>query len=111
MFVVKANEGTEYQALNHFNMWGTRKIGAPEGAKNITVSISEFLPNGGATMSASEKERVYFCLRGEVSIGDEQGNHYLLKENDMIYIPPGEKRDMAVEGLVAARVLVMVING
>ncbi|MBP2650473.1 MAG: hypothetical protein H6Q74_1298 [Firmicutes bacterium] len=110
MFVVKSNEGTVYEALNHFNMWGTRKIGSPEGAQNVTVSISEFLPNGGATMSASAKERIYCVLRGAVTIGDEAGNKHELNENDMIYIPPNEKRDMAVNGIVAARVLVIVIN-
>jgi len=110
MIVVRANEGTVYEAANHFNMWGSRKFGPPEGAKNINLSISEFLPNGGALMTSSDKERIYYVLRGSITVGNEQGQENILGEGDMIYIPPGEKRNMAVNGLMAARVLVMVVN-
>jgi quercetin dioxygenase-like cupin family protein len=82
----------------------------PEGAKNINLSISEFLPNGGAHMTSSDKERIYYVLRGSITVGNEQGQENILGEGDMIYIPPGEKRNMAVNGLMAARVLVMVVN-
>lgn len=110
MKVIKAGEGSVYDAPNHFNMWGVRKFGPPEGAKGINVSISEFLPNGGATMSSSDKERIYYVLRGSISIEDGTGEIFDLEENDMIYIPPGEKRSMAVKGLIAARVLVMMVT-
>jgi len=110
MIVVKEKEGTEYEALNHFNMWGIRKFGPPEGAKNVNLSISEFLPNGGAALSSSERERIYYVLRGSITVGDEQGREYLLNQHDMIYIPPDDKRDMKVNGLEAARVLVIVVN-
>lgn len=110
MIVVKSDQGTVYEAQNHFNMWGVRKFGFPEGAKNVNLSISEFLPNGGALMSSSDKERIYYVLRGSLTVHDEQGKDHIVEENDMIYIPPGEKRDMAVNGLAAARVLVIVVN-
>lgn len=110
MIVVKAEQGTIYEAPNHFNMRGLRKFGPPEGARNLTLSISEFLPDGGAVMSSSDKERIYYVLRGSITVGDEQGNEHVLTENDTIYISPGEKRKMAVNGIVAARVLVIVVN-
>lgn len=110
MIVVRADEGNIYQAPNHSNMWGVRKFGPPDGAKNLNVSISEFLPDGGASLSSSDKERIYYVLRGSIEIGDEQNQTHVLNENDMIYIAPGEKRTMSVRGLVAARVLVMVVN-
>ena len=110
MQVIKATEGKVYEAPNHFNMWGIRKFGAADGAKAVNVSISEFLPNGGATMSASDKERVYFVLRGSITVTGENGDVYPVEENDMIYIAPGEKREMAVNGNCAARVLVIIAN-
>lgn len=109
MKVVKAHEGTVYEAPNHFGMWGVRKFGPPEGAKGINVSISEFLPDGGATMCSSDKERIYYVLRGSITIEDETGNKFVLEENDLIHILPGEKRSMAVNGLVAARVMVIMV--
>lgn len=108
MQVIKADEGNVYEAKNHFNMWGVRKFGPPDGAKAVNVSISEFLPNGGALMTASDKERVYCVLRGNITVNDEGGQAHVLAAGDMIYIAPGEKRDMAVNGTVAARVLVIV---
>ncbi len=110
MKVIKANEGAYYEAARHFNMWGVRKVGAPEGAKSLNVSISEFLPNGGAAMSASDKERVYCVLRGSISVKDEAGQAHILDENDMIYIAPGESREIVVNGLVAVRMLVIIAS-
>lgn len=110
MKVIKATEGTYYDAANHFNMWGVRKFGAPEGAKALNVSVSEFLPNGGAKLSASDKERIYCVLRGSITVRDEGGNAHVVDENDMIYIAPGEKREIAVNGLLAARMLVIIAN-
>ena len=110
MKVIKSTEGEPYDAPNHFNMWGVRKIGAADGAKALNVSISEFMPNGGATLSKSDKERVYCVLRGSISVSDETGKTHVVNENDMIYIAPGEQRAIAVNGLVAARLLVVIAN-
>lgn len=110
MEVVKASEGSVYEAANHFGMWGIRKFGPPEGAKAVNVSISEFLPGGGAKLTASDKERVYYVLRGSVTVTEENGTVHRVDSEDMIYILPGEKRSMSVNGNVAARVLVIVVN-
>ena len=110
MRIIKANDGSVYEAPNHFNMWGIRKFGMPEGAKAVSVSVSEFLPNGGATMSASDKERVYVVLRGSITVKGEGNESFTLDEEDMIYIAPGEKREMSVNGVYAARVLVIIAN-
>jgi quercetin dioxygenase-like cupin family protein len=109
--VVKASEGSVYEAANHFGMWGIRKFGLPEGAKAVNVSISEFLPGGGAKLSASDKERIYYVIRGSITVAEENGTAHRVDAEDMIYIPPGEKRSMSVNGNVAARVLVVVANG
>lgn len=108
--IIKANDGNVYEAPNHFNMWGIRKFGTPEGAKAVSVSVSEFLPNGGATLSASDKERIYVVLRGSITVKSERGEAFTLAEEDMIYIAPGEKREMSVNGIYAARVLVIIAS-
>jgi quercetin dioxygenase-like cupin family protein len=108
--VVKASEGSVYEAANHFDMWGIRKFGPPEGAKAVNVSISEFLPGGGAKLTASDKERIYYVLRGSVTVSEEDGTAHDLDAEDMIYIPAGEKRSMSVNGNVAARVFVIVVT-
>jgi mannose-6-phosphate isomerase-like protein (cupin superfamily) len=60
-------------------------------------------------MSASpDKERIYCVLRGTMTVKDEHGTAYDMEEGDMIYIPPGEKRDIAVTGGVACRILVVM---
>lgn len=110
MKVIKANEGSVYDAPNHFNMWGIRKFGAPEGAKAFNLSISEFMPNGGATLTASDKERMYCVLRGSITVTEESGVDHRVDADDMIYIPAGERRSVSVNGIVAARVLVIVVN-
>lgn len=110
MILIRANEGNVYEAKNHFNMWGIRKFGPPDGAKSLNVSISEFLPDGGALLTASDKERVYYVLRGSITVKDANGAEYIMGQDDMIYIAPGELRDMAVNGTVAARVLVIIAN-
>lgn len=110
MKTIKGDRGSVYEAPNHFNMWGIRKFGQPDGAKVINVSISEFLPNGGAAMSASDKERIYVVLRGSIAVVGESGDTHTLNEEDMIYIAPGEKREISVNGVVAARVLVIMAN-
>ncbi|GHU08198.1 hypothetical protein FACS1894158_17310 [Betaproteobacteria bacterium] len=110
MKVIKASEGSIYEAANHFDMWGIRKFGPPEGAKAVNVSISEFLPSGGAKLSASDKERIYYVLRGSIIVSEENGTTHQVDSEDMIYIPAGEKRAMSLNGNVAARVLVIVAN-
>jgi quercetin dioxygenase-like cupin family protein len=65
---VKASEGTPHDAKKHFNMWGVRKIGVEEGTKRLNISPSHFPPNGGAEMSSSDKERVYYVLSGSITV-------------------------------------------
>lgn len=110
MKLIKAGDGLAYDAPNHFEMWGVRKFGPPEGARAVNVSISEFLPNGGATMSSSDKERIYFVLRGSITVTAQDGSEHRVDADDMIYIAPGEKRSVRTNGNVAARVLVIVAN-
>lgn len=108
MNLIKVNEGTFYEAKDHYQNYALRKFGQPEGAKVLNVTVSEFLPGGIAMMSASDKERIYYVLRGTLTVHDEQGNTYNMEEGDTIYIPAGEKRDMLSTGETSSRILVVV---
>lgn len=109
MKLIKNNEGTVYEAKNHFNNWAIRKFGQPDGAKVLNFSVSEFHPGGTATMSDTpDKERIYYLLRGTMTIHDEKGTSYDMVEGDTIYIGAGEKRDMVSTGETTTRLLVIL---
>ncbi len=108
MISVKAREGTPYDAAKHFHMWGVKKI-APEFSRRTTVSLSQFLPNGGAEMSASNMERVYYVLAGSITVRGK-GEEHLLAAGDLVYIAPGEERAISVNNQEPATVLVVVVT-
>ena len=110
MRLVKATEGEYYDAKNHYGIWGVKKVYDTEGAGNLSISISEFLPNGGALLTASVKDRVYMVLRGTMDVLGENGERFSMEENDMIFIPAGEKREIKVTGSVACRILVIIVK-
>jgi mannose-6-phosphate isomerase-like protein (cupin superfamily) len=108
MKTIKATEGTPYDAAKHFNMWGVKKI-TEEQTGRTTVSLSHFLPNGGAEMSSSDKERVYYMISGSIIVSGKNEKH-VLNRGDLIYIAPGEERDMSVNGSEPAAVLVIIVT-
>ncbi|NMA91908.1 MAG: cupin domain-containing protein [Firmicutes bacterium] len=109
MKTVKANKGTPYEAKRHFHMWGLKKVDRETAASRLTVSISHFLPNGGAEMSSSAKERVYYLLSGALTVAGPEEEH-LLEEGDLLYIAPGEERAIKVRGVNPATVLVIIVE-
>ena len=108
MKTIKATEGTPYDAAKHFNVWGVKKI-TEEQTRRTTVSLSHFLPNGGAEMSSSDKERVYYIVEGSITVNGKNEKH-VLNPGDLIYIGPGEERDMVINGGKPAEVLVIIVT-
>lgn len=109
MKTTRASEGTPYEAAKHFHVWGVRKVGPEEGTRRLNVSQSHFLPNGGAEMSSSDKERVYYVLRGSITVRGKNETH-ILEEGDLIYIAPGEEREIKVNKNECASILVIVVT-
>lgn len=100
--------GTPYDAAKHFGVFGLKKF--VEGqTKRISVMYSYFQPNGGAEMSASEKERVYYVVKGSITVNGKEESH-VLREGDLIYIAPGEERDMVINEGKPAEVLVFIVT-
>ena len=108
MISVKDAEGKPYEAAKHFGVYGIMKI-TEEQSKRITVNYSYFQPNGGAEMSSSDKERVYYVVRGSITVNGRGENH-VLNPGDLIYIGPGEERDLVINGGKPAEVLVLIVS-
>lgn len=109
MISVKDAKGTVYDAAKHFGVYGLQKI-TEDQSKRITVCYSYFQPDGGAEMSASPKERVYYVVNGSITVNGKDGESHLLNPGDLIYIAPGEERDMIINGGKPAEVLVFIVT-
>ncbi len=108
MISVKDAQGTTYDAAKHWQVYGLQKITEAQ-SKRTTVCYSYFQPNGGAEMSASAKERVYYVVRGSITVSGPNEKH-VLNKGDLIYIAPGEERDMTINNGKPAEVLVFIIT-
>lgn len=108
MISVKDAQGTQYEAAKHSEVYGLQKVTEAQ-TRRTTVCYSYFQPNGGAQMSASPKERVYYVVKGSITVSGPAETH-VLNEGDMIYIAPGEERDMVINNGKPAEVLVLIVT-
>ena len=108
MISVKDAKGTQYDAAKHSGVYGLKKITEAE-SKRTTVCYSYFQPDGGAEMSASDKERVYYVVKGSITVNGPNESH-VLNTGDLIYIAPGEERDMIINDGKPAEVLVFIVT-
>ena len=109
MISVKDAKGTPYDAAKHFGVFGLQKITEAQ-SRRITVCYSYFQPNGGAEMSSSPKERVYCVVSGSITVNGPDDEKHILNAGDIIYIAPGEERDMVINDGKPAEVLVIIIT-
>jgi quercetin dioxygenase-like cupin family protein len=108
MISVKDAQGTPYDAAKHSEVYGLQKF-TENDSKRTTVCYSYFQPNGGAEMSSSPKERVYYVVKGSVTVSGP-GEKHVLNEGDCVYIAPGEERDMVINNGKPAEVLVFIVT-
>jgi quercetin dioxygenase-like cupin family protein len=108
MKVVRRTEGEVYQAADHFNMWGALKVKEGESVRTM-VSWSHFLPDGGAKMKPSARERLYFMISGSITVAGDNEEH-TLTAGDAIYIAPNENRNISVNNNEPATMLVIVVR-
>jgi quercetin dioxygenase-like cupin family protein len=107
MKLIKASQSEPYEAKKHFNCWTGHKITPGEGSKVLNISYSHFLPTGGAEMSSSPLERVYYLLSGSMAVKGQNEEH-ILEAGDMLYINPGEERSVSVLNNKPATMLVIM---
>jgi mannose-6-phosphate isomerase-like protein (cupin superfamily) len=109
MKVVRIGEGNLYEAKGHFNCSCMNKLIAGQDTRRTNIGISHFLPEGGAEMTSSPKERVYVVLSGRIKVRGKNEEH-ILEARHMIYIAPGEERAFKVEGTEPASILVIITD-
>ncbi len=105
MRVCKAGEGTPYQAPAHYDQWGSQYFKG-EAPSRLTVSVSHFLPNGGAEMKAVP-ELIYYVLSGSIVV-QTKAQEQILNTGDLVHFDPGEERAFKVNGQVPASLLVVI---
>jgi glyoxylate utilization-related uncharacterized protein len=110
MQVTKFKEAKRYEAANHFDVSALRLQGA-DATKTSTFwcGISHYLPGGKAEKSASDFERVYFVIEGEVTVVTDQGTA-VLGAFDSVHIAPKEMRFVENRSNSVATMLVIVSN-
>ena len=61
--------------------------------------MSEFEPDGGADWAYDDNplEKVYFVLRGEMTVTDKDGNKYIIHRTSPSPSPPNEGRGLKNE--------------
>lgn len=109
MKLIKKAQGIPYEAKGHQGCWAFRKLEASKESRRLTVGISHFLPQGGAEMSSSPKERAYFVISGTMLVKGKR-EEFELHPGDLIYIGPGEEREIQVLGTEPVTSLVMIVD-
>jgi len=113
MKLVKKNQGkaSSKPAKGHFNQSGVTKVSQVDGTtKRLHVSVSHFLPGGGAEMYASPTERIYYGISGALMVKGKGRDEYLLEAGDVLYLPPGEERSIETFGNSPATMLVVIVK-
>ena len=110
MFVKRFAEAKAYEAANHTACTALRLFGAEAGgAKDVVVGVSHFLPGGGAGMSGSPPEKVYFVLEGELTVIVKGGKETVLKKYDSCVIEANEEREIINRSNQVCTILVAII--
>ena len=109
MQITRIADANRYETAGHFDMVGLRLQGAPASqTSGLTVSLSYFLPAGGAHRSASNTEKLYVVLDGEVTVVTDDGET-VLQRLDSVHLTPGEARAIRNDGSAVATLLVIVL--
>ena len=100
MKTVKDATGTPYEAPKHYGVYGLHRV---------KVFYSYLQPNGGAEMSGSPTEKIYYVVRGSITVNGKDESH-VLNKGDLIFIGANEEREMIINNGKPAEVLVFIIN-
>lgn len=111
MHVVRIEEAPRYDAPGHALMAMRRLQGHEAGpAQQLWIGLSVIEPGGGTSLAASEVEKFYVVLEGEleVSTQGETPATARLQALDSCRIAPGEPRRLLNRGVVPCRVLLVM---
>jgi len=109
MQVTRFVDAGRYDTKGHFEMAGLMLQGGQASrTSGVLVSLSYFLPGGGAHRSASATEKIYVVLEGTVTLITDEGEA-ALGAMDSCHLAPGEARAIENRGNTVARMLVVVL--
>jgi glyoxylate utilization-related uncharacterized protein len=79
------------------------------GITQFSLGCTHFLPGGGADFSPGRPfDTTYFCIDGEITITDKDGNDIVLKAHDSIYIAGDEGRSIKNKTQYPASMMVIL---
>jgi quercetin dioxygenase-like cupin family protein len=108
MHVTRHAQAAPYSARGHFDMVGLRLQGMEASpSQHFWVGLSTFQPRGGAESSASDAEKVYVVLSGEITIVTDAGE-ITLGALDSCHLAPGERRSIVNRSDAPASMLVVM---
>ena len=107
MKTVKDATGTPYDAPKHYGVFGLQKF--VKESDRVKVFYSYFQPNGGAEMSGSPTEKIYYVVKGSITVNGK-GESHVLDKGDLIFIGANEEREMIINNGKPAEVLVFIIT-
>ncbi len=107
MKVVKNATGTPYEAPKHFGVYGIQKF--VKESNRVKVFYSYFRPDGGAEMSGSPTEKIYYLVSGSITVSGES-EKYVMNPGDIIFIDAGEEREISINDGKPAELLVFIIT-
>jgi len=109
MISVKDADGVFYDAAKHFGVYCIHKL-MEDQTKSAVIAYSYFQPNGGAELSASPKDRIYYVTKGSVTVSGKNGECHLLHSGDLVFIKAGQERAIAINDGKPAELLVILVN-
>jgi uncharacterized cupin superfamily protein len=111
MHVVTHCEAPMYQASGHTLTLMRRLQGMEAGPSDtLWVGLSEIDPGGGVASWASDVEKFYVCLEGEIEIAATKGDTTIatvLRPLDSCRIEPHEARQLTNRSKKVARILLV----
>ncbi len=92
MIVTRFKEAQPYEAAKHNGCEAFRLQGLNVSpADKFWVGISHFEPGGGGEWDATDADKVYVVLDGEITV-DTETESVVLGVNDSVFIGPNERR-------------------
>lgn len=108
MHVTRYGDAQPYDIRGHFGMAALRLQGhAASPCSDFWVGLSHFLPGGGAESSASNTEKVYVLLSGELVVITDTGEA-TLRPMDSCHLAAGERRAVINRSNAPASMLVIM---
>lgn len=105
MNVTRCDAAPRYHPPEHDGMACLRLQGHEAGPSDaLWLGLSHLLPGGGTSLSASDVEKMYVVVDGEVVVRTDTGE-CVLRRLDSVRLAPGEPRQLVNRSNLPATIL------